>query len=192
VNLNKLWLNFFFRYCDSIKYLISINEMYISDTNGKVLLKQKTIKKPKPFTWIKTVDNLIVNNDNSEIAKIESKSIYIDENEWEVEQTKENGYSLNKQITSEKDNNKIEFQELGQWRVTNMARSIIFDGARFIDSESVVKGSVRLFPNQRILFDTYCELELNLPNDYITFAFLIFILNRYADYILMGHNIWTA
>lgn len=73
-----------------------------------------------------------------------------------------------------------------------MARSIIFDGARFIDSESVVKGSVRFFPNQRILFDTYCELESNLPNDYITFAFLIFILNRYADYILMGHNIWTA
>jgi len=185
-------VKFFFRYCDSIKYLISINEMYISDANGKVLLKQKTIKRPKPFTWIKTVDSLIINNDNSEIAKIESKSIYIDENEWEVEQTKENGYSLNKQITSEKDNNKIEFQELGQWRITNMARSIIFDGARFIDSESVVKGSVRLFPNQRILFDTYCELESNLPNDYITFAFLIFILNRYADYILMGHNIWTA
>ena len=59
--------------------------MYISDANGKVLLKQKTIKRPKPFTWIKTVDSLIINNDNSEIAKIESKSIYIDENEWEVE-----------------------------------------------------------------------------------------------------------
>ena len=183
---------YYFKFRDSIKYLISINEMYILDTDGKELFKEKYIESPIPFNRIKTSESFIINNDNRKLATIKSKSFYIDENEWKAEQTKENGYSLNEKIYSERDYNEIEFPELGQWRITNIARSVIFDGAKFIDNESLVKGRVALFPNSKFIFDTYCELESNSPNDYVVFAFLIFILHRYADYRLMGHNIWTA
>lgn len=95
----------------------------------------------------------------------------------------------NEKIKSERDKNELEFPELGQWKITNMAKSVIFDGAKFIDNESLIKGSVELFSNSKFLFDTYCELESDSPNNYVIFAFLIFILHRYADYRLMGHNI---
>ena len=181
-----------FRFNNSIKYLISINEMYILDTNENLLLKERYIERPKPFAWAKTSDSFIIDNDNKKLATIKGKGIYVDDDEWKVEQTKENDYSLSEQINPERENSEIEFPELGQWRLSNMARYVLFDGAKFIDNELIVKGSVALFPNSKFLFDTYCELESNSPNDHLIFAFLIFILHRYADYKLMGHNIWTV
>ena len=149
---------YYFKFRDSIKYLISINEMYILDTDGKELLKEKYIESPIPLIRFKTSDSFIIDNDNKILATIKNKSFYVDENEWRAEQTKENGYSLNEKINSERDCNEIEFPELGQWRITNIARSVIFDGVKFIDNESLVKGLIALFPNSQYIFDTYCEL----------------------------------
>jgi hypothetical protein len=53
-----------FRFNNSIKYLISINEMYILDTNENLLLKERYIERPKPFAWAKTSDSFIIDNDN--------------------------------------------------------------------------------------------------------------------------------
>ena len=135
---------YYFKYCDSICHLTSSNDICVLDKNGKVLFKEKYIGWPKPFGWIKTTERHLITNENREIAKINNNSIHIEKYEWTVKQTRENSLFGERQIDSSNECNKVKFPELGQWEIANVERDVIFDGAKFIGNDSLVRGVVKL------------------------------------------------
>ena len=181
-----------FKFRDSIKYLISINEMDIYNSEGKAIFREEYIEWPKPFHWIKKVERRIINDENKVVAIIGNKSILVEKKEWYLRQTQKNDYHVREQKISDSHSNDVEFPELGQWELRNMARVLKFDGVKFIENDSIVRGTVRLHASSKLLFDTYCKLKWCSSNDYLIFAFLISIMHRYAEYMLMGHDVWTV
>lgn len=181
--------NFIFKFSVSIKYLINICPIYVSNSDGTFLAKEEYIVRPKPFNWIKAVERRLINYQNEELALIKNNSIIVEENEWYLNQTVENNYRVKKNVDSY--STALEFPVLGQWELTHRARVLKFDGSKFLNNDQLIKGIVTLHVDPKLLFNTYCELESSLPNDYLIFAFLISILHRYAEYRLMGHNVWS-
>jgi len=182
----------FFRYHDSIKKLTSIGKVYVSDTRGKTLLTVEENYREKPFNWLRTGESRVITNHNKTVAIIKKKNIIIDQDEWEIRQTRENNFSLKKQRISHNDRYEALSAELGQWELSKKSKAIKFDGEKFIDNNSNIRGMITLHNSLEALIDTYCELETKSSKDYVIFAFLTSIFLRYYEYRAMGHNTWTV
>lgn len=181
-----------FRFRDSFKYLYPINEMDILNSKGEIIFQEKYTERSKLFNWGEKNKRHVIDSEKRKVAVIDHKCIIIDKKKWELRQTKRNDYCVREDIGSEVDYSEIEYSVLGQWELRRSPIILKFDGVKFIENNSIIRGTIRLNADSKLALNTYCELHSNRPDDCMISSFLIIILHRYIEYRLMGHEIWTA